>query len=136
MISYEKMKNAIDKHNVKSIEDYHKIDSYVVRYNLGVYDLDEQLRILNRAVLAYLTSDKFLQDASKYERKEANILPHFLNDLTEVVNHVRRTQEAYEDMMEKSIEKECSICGSKESFGMVKVDGENEYHCWPSCKEA
>jgi exonuclease VII small subunit len=94
MISYEKMKNAIDKHNVKSIEDYQKLDSYVVRYNLGVYDLDEQLRILNRAVMAYLTSDKFLQDASKYERKEANILPHFLNDLTEVVNYVRRTQDS------------------------------------------
>jgi exonuclease VII small subunit len=107
MISYEEMKNAIDKNNVKSIEDYQKLDSYVMRYNLGVYDLDEQLRILNRAVMAYLTSDKFLQDASKFERKEANILPHFLNDLTEVMNHVRRTQEAYEDIMQESRPKKC-----------------------------
>ncbi len=107
MISYEKMKNAIDKHNVKSIEDYHKLDSYVVRYNLGVYDLDEQLRILNRALMVYLTSEKFLQDAGKYERNEANILPHFLNDLTEVVNYIRRTQDQYENMMKE--QKTCCI---------------------------
>jgi adenylate kinase family enzyme len=29
----------------------------------------------------------------------------------------------------------CAICGSDESFGLVKVDGEEEYHCWPDCKE-
>jgi hypothetical protein len=131
MLDYSKIKKVATDLHPGTGEEWFKKDSFITRYHLGTYDLDNELRVLNRAVMTYMTYSDFTEE----EAKEAKNLLFFINDLTEVVNYIRRTQEAYEKAIEESQVKQCSICGSRESFGMIKVDGEEEYHCWPDCKE-
>lgn len=110
MLDFSKMKKvADDLYSPGKAEDWFKRDSLLIRYHLGVYDLDEELRILNRVVMNYLVSERFTDHACAEEKKDNKALPLLINDLTEIINYIRRTQSIYEETV-KDAELVTCVC--------------------------
>jgi Na+/phosphate symporter len=100
MLDYSKIKKVATKLHPGTGEEWFKKDSLMTRYHLGTYDLDNELRVLNRAVMSYMTSNELTED----EKKEARNLLFFINDMTEITNYIRRTQQLYEETLESKVD--------------------------------
>jgi Na+/phosphate symporter len=100
MLDYSKIKKVATQLHPKTGEEWFKKDSFITRYHLGTYDLDNELRVLNRAVMSYMTSNELTED----EKKEARNLLFFINDMTEITNYIRRTQELFEETLETNVD--------------------------------
>jgi hypothetical protein len=100
MLDFSKIKKVATNLHPSTGEQWFKKDSLITRYHLGTHDLDEQLRVLNRAAMTYMTYSDFTEE----EAKEAKNLLFFINDLTEVINYIRRTQEPFEETLENNVD--------------------------------
>ena len=109
MPDYKKIREVIDNSNPTTIEEFLRKDSYVIRYFLGVYDLDSFMRVLNLAIMTYLTSDDFFECIDEKKKNCAKILPDLMNDLTEVSIYIKDTQEHYEKCLDYGDVKTCCL---------------------------